>query len=277
MYLAFGLHADTSIEELEKICSEFEWKFESQHRLPLSHALIHVPKDHALLIGKDAQCFRCNVDAIDIDDHIEAILFSEKEPYDSVIIKSYNEEGYIPSDDWKIIDPKLLMTSIRKDTDKDNRKRLDQGVSDRIEIKGWLQEPTRDPLTNTIYWAIEAMQGDESIVNAVALKLSRHGYEQFIWVTSKPYYISLGGELEIALKAFSFPHGGRYEDYCYGDKTANYGIASLVTTLTGAQVAFGVTSMCFIFKKYVGIFVALGIGIIYCYWSFVNRRAVHHA
>ncbi|MGK5595189.1 MAG: DUF2167 domain-containing protein [Parachlamydiaceae bacterium] len=277
MCLAFDLLADISFEELEKVCAEFAWKFESQHRLPLSRAIIDVPQKHVLLVGKDAQCFRSNVDAIDVDNHIEAILFSEDEPYDSVIMKSYNEEGYIPSDDWKMIDPKLLMTSIRRDTNDDNKKRRDYGGWDGIEIKGWLQEPTRDPVSNTIFWAIEAVQGGESIVNAVALKLSRHGYEQFIWVTSRPYYTSLGGELDIALKSFSFPYGERYEDYSIGDKTANYGIAGLVTTLTGARVAFGVGGIFLLLKQYFGIALAIGIGIAYACRFLVTKRAVHHA
>ncbi|KAF3361526.1 Uncharacterized protein PHSC3_001901 [Chlamydiales bacterium STE3] len=268
------LHAEITTREIEEACEEMDWFFEGRQKLPFSHSLITVPDGHVLLVGKQAQQFRSLMDAMEVDDAVEGILFAQNEPYDSVIIKSYHEEGYISCKDWKEIDANALMATICSDTEECNKQRRLRENEEQIEIVRWLKEPTRDDKTYTIHWAIEAKQGNEQIVNSVALKLSRYGYELFVWVTSKEHYTSSGGELEIALKAHHFSPGNRYEDYTYGDKIATYGIAGLVIKITGAKVAtFHSLSWTLVSVKIIfSVIFALSLWGLYSLCNFFRKR-----
>lgn len=268
------LHADISMEEFDHACSEMKWIQEGSHELPQSHSEIRLPEEHILLIGADAIRYRNLIDCIAMDDSIEGVVFSNYEPYDSVILKSYHEEGYISSDDWREMQPKALMEAIKLNTEEANRQRLDQGLEERVEVVGWLKEPTRDSQTNTIYWAIEATQGTEHIVNAVALKLGRYGYEEFTWITPIASYRPVGGELDLILKSHQFKVGDRYEDHTSGDKVASYGIAGLVAAVTGAKVAqaLGFGGLFLLFKKFASFAIAGCVGIFYSALRFFKRR-----
>ena len=85
----------------------------------------------------------------------------------------------------------------------------------------------------------DSAKSDDSpapIVNSVAIKLGRHGYEKFTWVTAKETYVAKGGMLDRIVAAQSFNQGARYQDYVTGDKLAGYGIAALVGTVAGATL-----------------------------------------
>src|ERR1700741_391077 len=75
------------------------------------------------------------------------------------------------------------------------------------------------------------------IVNSVAVRLGRTGYEKLTAVTDSSNYSSLGGPLNVMLSAFSFPPGGVYADHVSTDRAAGYGVAALVGMLVGAKVA----------------------------------------
>lgn len=275
LLLVFGtLHADISMEEFDQACSEMKWIQEGCHELPQSHSEILLPDEHILLIGEDAIRYRNLIDCIAMDDSIEGVVFSNYEPYDSVILKSYHEEGYISSDDWREMQPQALMEAIKLNTEEANRQRLDLGLEERVEVIGWLKEPTRDSQTNTIYWAIEAAQGQERIVNSVALKLGRYGYEEFTWITPISCYRPDGGELELILKSHKFKPGDRYEDHAQGDKVAAYGIAGLVAAVTGAKVvqALGFGGLLLLIKKFASVVIAACVGIFYSVLRFFRRR-----
>jgi uncharacterized membrane-anchored protein len=104
-----------------------------------------------------------------------------------------------------------------------------------LHLKGWLQPPTLDRATATVYWALDATEGDLPTVNSVALRLGRNGVERFNWITPKDEYVAIGGQLDTMLRAHSFAPGTAYADHVSTDKTAEYGIAALVATVLGAK------------------------------------------
>ena len=268
------LQADLSMEEFDHACSKLKWLQEGHHELPQSGSELAIPEDHILLTGKDAILYRNLIDCIAIDGSIEAVLFSKHEPYDSVIFKSYHQEGYIPSNDWAEMNDKALMAAIMENTEEANCQRQEQGIEERIEVLGWLKAPEYNPKTNTVYWAIEASQGSDRIANSVALKLSRHGYEQLTWVTPKVFYKAKGGELDLALHAHQFPMGDRYEDYVSSDKMAPYGIAGLVASVAGAKVAQDkeISSVFLLIKKFAGFIAAACIVLFYSAVKFLKQK-----
>jgi len=136
--------------------------------------------------------------------------------------------------DWSQVDPAALLTEVDRNTERDNQQRRQEGVSE-LHIKGWLQPPTLDRATATVYWAIDAIQGDTPVVNSIALRLGRNGIEKLVWITRKSDYAPLGGQLDAMLHAFSFVSGSSYADHISSDKMAEYGVAALVATVLGAK------------------------------------------
>ena len=90
------------------------------------------------------------------------------------------------------------------------------------------------------------------IVNSIALRLGRKGYEQLNWITDRSNYVPVGGQLDIMLRAHSFDPGYQYSDHSPGDKTALYGIAGLVAVVAGAKAvkAGAAVGLAVVLKKF---------------------------
>jgi uncharacterized membrane-anchored protein len=242
-------------EEFQVItsCSNLNWKADGKYPLPLSNSTISIPRGYILLTGKDVDEFY----AIEGDlptEGLEAYVCESENFGNSVIFENINA-GYIPIDDWKELDAKELLKSITDNTENANKERKERGLPE-IHVLGWIQEPTLDRITNTVYWAIEADSGEaDNLVNSVALRLGREGFERITWVTSRSAYIPFGGHLDILLQAHSFDPGYRYNDYKIGDKIAEYGIAGLVAASVGGKLvkAGGIAALL---KKVGGLLVA---------------------
>lgn len=212
-----------------------DWKEPGTYKLPDSHSTLILPSGHIAVIGKDA-------DRAQVLDGNPSRATSEaltlQDDFKNPVLFDNIKEGYIKLDDWENLDSKALLGIIIENTENANEERVRQGFS-KLHVGGWIQEPTLDKKTNTVYWALEAKDDEESLVNSVALKLGREGYERYVWVTDKETYTPRGGELDIMLRAHSFDPGFRYEDYTSGDKVAAYGIAALVAATVGGKLIKG--------------------------------------
>jgi uncharacterized membrane-anchored protein len=181
--------------------------------------------------------------------------------FKNIILFSSCKEGYVSLDAWNEIDPKELIETISENTEKENIERQKIGGGE-LHAVGWMQEPTLDKHTNTIFWAIEAMSPDEgNIVNSVAIRLGREGYERITWISKKASYVPFGGDLDVMLRAHSFDPGFRYTDYTPGDKIASYGIATLVAATVGGKIVKA-GGFLLLFKKFGG-FIFAGIAAIF--------------
>jgi len=106
-----------------------------------------------------------------------------------------------------------------------------------LHVVGWLQKPTLNKKTSTVYWAFEVeAEGSENVVNSIAIKLGRESYEQFVWICPKSSYGASPDYLNQMLLAHQFNPGYRYEDYSVGDRIAEYGIAGLVGASIGGKM-----------------------------------------
>lgn len=246
-------------KEFEEQLGAIEWLGVGTYKLPSSHSSLSVPAEHTAVVGADARTLS-NLVGNEADSSLEAITMDEY--LENSVYFLYEGEGYISLDDWEKIKPKELLEEIIKNTEKANRKRRKMGIPE-IHVLGWIQEPTLDRQTNTVYWSIEHEEDDSdaTVFNSVALRLGRRGYERIVWVGEMFNYKPFGGELDTMLRAHSFDQGYRYTDFTAGDKVAGYGIAALVAGTIGAKV-LKAGGLAVLFKK-IGGFLAAGIAAVF--------------
>lgn len=238
---------------------QLNWKTEGTYRLPNSNSILKLPSNYGLVLGEEAlEIYR--IDEEPIGEDLEAYV-CEANTFDDTMLFRYVDDGYVSLHDWEEIDSKILLEGIISNTEKDNEVRRKRGLEEITNIV-WLQEPTLNRETKTVYWATNALCGNEPLVNAIALRLGRKGYERISWVTSPSTFVPFGGHLEVMLQAHSFEPGNRYSDYEVGDKIAEYGVAALVAGSVGAKV-FKAGGFLLFFKKAWGfLFASMG-GVFY--------------
>ena len=132
-----------------------------------------------------------------------------------------------------------------------------------LEVAAWIRKPTLDQANNTVTWAFEVKQSDGAkIINAVALKLGRFGFERITWIGDPTLYQSSSNDLALAMKDFDFDHGARYGDYEVGkDRLAAYGVAGLVAGIIAGKTAnVGAFAALALFGKKFAV--AIGIGVV---------------
>ena len=157
------------------------WLEAGTYKLPSSASTLALPQGYHVVLGEDAK--RMVILSGDpVDNSVEAIAVSPNFK-DEIVFQSVTE-GYVSLDDWDSVKPSEMISTIRTNTENANKERRRQGV-DEVHVAGWIQEPTLDRNTNTVYWAIEGSTSHGSIVNAIALRLGRNGYERFNWIVDK--------------------------------------------------------------------------------------------
>lgn len=263
--------SDMTDEEREMTVAFFalDWKETGTYKLDQSNSTISLPEGYKLLIGEEAKKGR-KLTCRDPDNpNLEAAIYGED--FENVILFENLKGGYVSLDDWEEIDPKSLLEAISENTEKANKERRKNG-GEELHVVGWIQEPILDKYTNTVYWAIEAKGGNEgNIVNSVAIRLGREGFEKLIWVTQKSSYVPFGGHLDVMLRSHSFDFGFQYKDYKTGDKIASYGIATLVAATVGGKIVKA-GGLAVLFKKIGGFAFAAIAAIFYKFKNIFKRK-----
>lgn len=198
-----------------------------------SHSTLSLPAGFAGVAGGDAVRFDELINGSK-DEKTEGILLSKN---DDTVFFQFIESGYVTIDDWESLDPTAMINSIRENTEESNAVRRQHGLKP-LHVKGWLHPPSFDRPTKTVFWAISIDRDNGSaLVNSVALRLGRTGYEKIIWAAEPEAFTAAGGTLDPMLRAHSYDAGQRYEDHAAGDKLAGYGVAALVGAVAGAKLA----------------------------------------
>jgi len=266
---SYGATAQNKNSSPEDVIAALPWEHGGSHKLPLSHSTLTIPGDHIIVTMHDAATFEDTIGNGQLNG-LEAVTVSGDD-YQQVILQSVNE-GYVSIDDWKDVDATALLQSVKESTEAANQERQKSGFSP-MHVIGWLQQPTLDPSTNTVYWAFGATEGEDSVVNARAVRLGRNGFELLTWVGSSAAYRTIGGDLDLALRSFSFDPGYRYADHSSNDHIAAYTIAALVAGLAGAKVAkvAAVGGLLLLIKK-LGVFVVVAAGALLAKFRGIFRR-----
>ena len=102
---------------------------------------------------------------------------------------------------------------------------------------GWRQKPQLNQDAHTVWWSINGVDSDGGkVVNSVALKLGRYGFERIVWI-SDATNMSDRNDLLLAVNSHQFDNGARYTDYVAGtDRAAMYGVAGLVAGALGVKL-----------------------------------------
>lgn len=192
--------------------------------------------------------------------NVEGVLLDHS--HDTVIFEFF-PSGFVPIDDWQDLDSQRLITAISQNAETSNELRRQKGIAE-LHVTGWVQEPSLDRATNTVFWATGITTGaGRDLVNSLALRLGRSGFEKIIWVTDRDAYKASGGVLDTMLRAYSFDPGQRFDDHVEGDRLAGYGVAALVGAVAGAKLAkIGAFAAILLFAKKLW-FLALAVPLIF--------------
>ncbi|HEY4846871.1 MAG TPA: DUF2167 domain-containing protein [Methylocella sp.] len=196
------------------------WKDATNVRLVASNAVITNLPGFKVVTGQEARRVRELIDPIK-NDTIEAEAFNPDT--DSEIEFMWFPAGYVASDDWSNVDANDMLAQIQKNDIAANVERKNHGVPS-LTATGWRQTPTLNTTSHTVSWIIDGESSDGShVINAVALKLGRYGFEKIIWI-SDAKTATAPNDLLLAEKGFEFERGAGYGDYlASSDRTAAYG------------------------------------------------------
>jgi uncharacterized membrane-anchored protein len=220
---------EQSIAEIKKM----DWKTPTNIQLPVSGAIITNLPGYVMVLAKDARRLQELSDG-QLLQSIEGVAVDPDTS--SSVVFQWIPDGYVASDDWSQVDPNEFLAQIQKNDLAANVKRKQLGIPT-VSATGWRQTPKLNSNTHTVSWVIDGQSSDGShIINAVAMKLGRYGYEKIIWVDD-PTKIGSRNDLLVAANAFEFKQGARYDDYEAGtDKAAEYGVAGLVAGALGVKL-----------------------------------------
>jgi uncharacterized membrane-anchored protein len=183
--------------------------------------------------GQEARRFREIVDGSSSPEQEADAVNSDG----SELIYQWIPDGYVASSDWNDVDPDSLLKQVKEADVEANRIRQERGIPT-ITNTGCRQKPQFDQTTHAVSFAIEGIDSrGGKVVNFVALKLGRYGFERITWVVD-PTKIAVRDDLRVAVDNLDFGKGGTYADYRPGsDRAAAYGVAGLVAGALGVKIA----------------------------------------
>ncbi|MDQ6703653.1 MAG: DUF2167 domain-containing protein [Pseudomonadota bacterium] len=218
---------------IRKEISEMKWFKNTTATLPQSHGRLVIPDSYSAILGHDAIRFNELINGKSSNSIDEASVISSD--FKALTNFQFFDSGYVDEGDWESLNATELLQSVIEATEESNKERRAQGLPEMHVVK-WMHQPMYDKNTHTVFWAIEGRDGNgEGVVNSIALRLGRSGFEKLILITNLGDYKPVGGELELMLRAFSFPTGAAYEEHLTTDKAAGYGVATLVGAIVGAK------------------------------------------
>jgi uncharacterized membrane-anchored protein len=153
------------------------WVSKGTIALATSKSSIALPAGYVAISGADARRFDYLINAEE-DPDIEAVVVNN-DSFNFVMFE-YLAEGYVATDDWNEVDASKMLEQIRDATEEANAARRQQHVGE-LHVTGWLKEPVLDRTANVVFWVLSVHSADDGdLVNAVALRLGRYGYEKMI-------------------------------------------------------------------------------------------------
>jgi uncharacterized membrane-anchored protein len=224
--------SDLAVADIDKKFAKVRWQQPGQRRLPESHSTLTVPSGYVMAAGADAGLAEVLLGNAS-QQNLEAAMLNRANHF----LFQHFDEGYVAIDDWAAIDANAMLDGIKAGTEKDNVVRRGAKLRE-VHVLGWMKQPYLDRANASVYWAINATEGDTPLVNIVVLRLARSGFEKITWSVEKADYEKSGDKtLDTILAGFVFDPGRRYADHVASDKVAEYGIAALVASFAGIKIA----------------------------------------
>ena len=209
------------------------WHYElKSYSLEQSNSTFQLTRGYSLLSGKAARRYNNIIQESEEDLNTEALVFNHNTGVR--LILNYYSDGYVSLEDWEHLDADILMQQIIDNTRKINTKRFHNNIAP-LRIGGWLQKPRLDKSNHSVSWVFDVIDGEETTVNAVSIKLGRKGYEKITWISSYDNYLKSMDAMKSLVDQHQFNKGYRYSDYSLGDRIATLGVASLVAITAGGN------------------------------------------
>ncbi len=216
----------------EKIIN-LPWKYElKKYSLEQSNSTFKLTRGYSLLVGDAARHYDHMLQGTEEDPNTEALVFNHNTGVQ--LILSYYPDGYVSLENWEDLDADILMQEISDNAKKINAERAKNNIPS-LKIGGWLQKPRLNEDNHSVSWVFDLIDGDETTVNVVSIKLGRKGYEKITWVSSYDNYLKSMDALAFLVDQHKFNEDHRYADYSLGDQMAAFGIASLVGVTAGGN------------------------------------------
>ena len=216
----------------EKIIN-LPWKYElKKYSLEQSNSTFKLTRGYSLLVGDAARHYDHMLQGTEEDPNTEALVFNHNTGVQ--LILSYYPDGYVSLENWEDLDADILMQEISDNAKMINAERAQNNIPP-LRIGGWLQKPRLNEDNHSVSWVFDVIDGDETTVNAVSIKLGRKGYEKITWVSSYDNYLKSMDALAFLVDQHKFNVDHRYADYSLGDQMAAFGIASLVGVTAGGN------------------------------------------
>lgn len=209
------------------------WKYELKtYSLEQSNSTFSLAKGYSLLMGDAARHYNQAIQGAEENPNTEALIFNHNTGVQ--LILNYHPDGYVSLEDWKNLDADVLMQEITDNAKKINAERANNNTP-ALSIGGWLQKPRLNKDNHSVSWVFDVIDGEETTVNAVTIKLGHEGYEKITWVSSYDNYLKSMDVMAFLVDQHSFSEDHRYADYSVGDPLAKWGIASLVAVTAGGN------------------------------------------
>ncbi len=209
------------------------WEYELKtYLLEQSNSTFNLTRGYSLLMGDAARRYDHATQGTEEDPNTEALVFNHNTGVQ--LILNYYPDGYVSLEDWEDLDANILMQEISDNAKKINAERAKNNIPP-LRIGGWLQKPRLNKGNHSVSWVFDVIDGEETTVNAVSIKLGRQGYEKITWVSSYDNYLKSMDAMVFLVDQHKFDEGHRYTDYSVGDQMAALGIASLVAVTAGGN------------------------------------------
>lgn len=209
------------------------WKYElKSYPLEQSDSTFNLAKGYSLLMGEAARHYNQAIQGSEENSNTEALVFNHETGVQ--LIFNYHPDGYVSLEDMGKLNADVLMQEISDNAKNINAERAKNKIPP-MRIGGWLQKPSLNKDNHSVSWVFDVIDGEETTVNAVTLKLGRSGYEKITWVSSFDNYLKSMDAMPFLVDQYKFNEGHRYTDYSVGDHMATLGIASLVAITAGGN------------------------------------------
>ena len=230
-------------------------------------ATLTVPEDFYFLGSEDAERVLVDIWGNPPGQHTLGMLFPAKyTPFDMeswAVTIEYTDEGHVDDADAAEIDYGEMLREMQAATRDANPDRLEAGYQP-VELLGWAEPPHYDSPSRKLYWAKELRfgQSEDTTLNYEIRALGRSGVLAMTFIAATSQLDEVNASREAVLAMAEFNPGKRYEDFDSNvDKVAAYGIGALVAGKVAAKA--GLFAAAALFLKKFGIFILLGLGVLW--------------
>src|SRR6185503_9581365 len=94
-------------------------------------------------------------------DTYQGIVLGTKKSDGWIVVIRYVKDGYIKDDDAKNWNADDLLQNIKSGNDESNKDRVSRGFPE-LEVIGWIEKPTYDPVTHRLVWSLSSRTKNET-------------------------------------------------------------------------------------------------------------------